>query len=141
MACIRDHGLASQGHPPKCGDPCPGACGQNAQCRVKQHSPFCTCLAGYEGDPFTGCSEIRDELYKNRSSRKIYSRRLFSREYDFWKTFSLTENQFSGRPIFTQFIPERLFAFLVGRPLVAPLSNRHRTTFGGPRPKIFVLVL
>ena len=92
MACIRDHGLASQGHPPKCGDPCPGACGQNAQCRVKQHSPFCTCLAGYEGDPFTGCSEIRDELYKNRSSRKFNSWRLFPREYDFPKTFSHTEN-------------------------------------------------
>ena len=34
----------------------------------------------------------REELYKNRSSRKIDSRRLFSREYDFQKTFSLTEN-------------------------------------------------
>ena len=34
----------------------------------------------------------RDELYKSRSSRKIDSRRLFSREYDFPTTFSLTEN-------------------------------------------------
>ena len=34
----------------------------------------------------------RDELYKNRSSRKIDSQRLFSREYDFPKIFSLTEN-------------------------------------------------
>ena len=32
----------------------------------------------------------RDELYKNMSSRKIDSWRLFSREYDFPKTFSLT---------------------------------------------------
>ena len=39
----------------------------------------------------------RDQLYKNRSSRKIDSQRLFSREYDFPKTFSLTENQFSGK--------------------------------------------
>ena len=45
-------------------------------------------------------SAYRDELYKNRSSRKIYSRRLFSREYDFPKTFSLTENQFSGKTYF-----------------------------------------
>ena len=35
---------------------------------------------------------LRDELYKNRSSRKIDSRRLILRKYDFPKTFSLTEN-------------------------------------------------
>ena len=39
----------------------------------------------------------RDELYKNRSSRKTDSRIVFSREYDFPKTFSLTENQSSGK--------------------------------------------
>ena len=44
--------------------------------------------------------EIRDELYKNRSSRKIDTRRLFSREHDFPKPFSLTENQFSGKTYF-----------------------------------------
>ena len=43
---------------------------------------------------------LRDELYKNRSSRKIDSRRLFSREYDFGKTFSLTENQFYRKTYF-----------------------------------------
>ena len=42
----------------------------------------------------------RDELYKYRSSRKIDSRRLFSRDYDFPKTYSLTENQFSGKTYF-----------------------------------------
>ena len=42
----------------------------------------------------------RDELYKDRSSRRINSRRLFSREQDFTKTFSLTENQFSGKTHF-----------------------------------------
>ena len=39
----------------------------------------------------------RDELYKVRFSRKIDSRTLFSREWDFPMTFSLTENQFSGK--------------------------------------------
>ena len=38
-----------------------------------------------------GGDKDRDELYKNKSSRKIDSRRLFSREYDFPETFSLTE--------------------------------------------------
>ena len=42
----------------------------------------------------------RDELYKNRSSQKIDSQRLFSGEYDFPRTFSLTENQFSRKTYF-----------------------------------------
>ena len=46
------------------------------------------------------------QLYKNRSSRKIDSQRLFSREYYFPKTFSPTELSFPGRPIFIQFVPE-----------------------------------
>ena len=36
-------------------------------------------------------------IVSNGSSRKINSRRLFSRECDFPKTFSLTEIQFSGK--------------------------------------------
>ena len=42
-------------------------------------------------------------MYKNKSSRKIDSRRLFSRKYDFMKTFSLTENQFSGKTFMYNF--------------------------------------
>ena len=37
------------------------------------------------------------QLCKSRSSRKIDSQILFSRELDFQKTLSLTENQFSGK--------------------------------------------
>ena len=40
------------------------------------------------------------QLYENRSSRKIDSRILFSRKWVFWKTFSLTENQFSREDLF-----------------------------------------
>ena len=36
----------------------------------------------------------------HRSSRKIDSQRLFSREYEFPKTFSLTENQFFREDLF-----------------------------------------
>ena len=46
-----------------------------------------------------------DELYKNRSSRKMDSRRLFSRENDFPKIFSLTENLFSGKTYFYTIAP------------------------------------
>lgn len=40
----------------KCRDPCPGSCGFNAECRVQNHIPICTCIIGYVGDPFTQCS-------------------------------------------------------------------------------------
>lgn len=39
----------------KCKDPCPGSCGVGAQCSVINHTPICTCLDGYIGDPFTSC--------------------------------------------------------------------------------------
>jgi len=42
----------------KCRDPCPGTCGQNAECHVVNHLPVCTCLNGYNGDPFKYCSVI-----------------------------------------------------------------------------------
>lgn len=48
LACIKE----------KCRDPCPGSCGVNAQCTVRNHNAVCTCLVGYEGDPTTQCSPI-----------------------------------------------------------------------------------
>ena len=39
----------------KCIDPCPGTCGINAQCNVRNHIATCRCLEGYVGDPFTSC--------------------------------------------------------------------------------------
>lgn len=47
-ACIRE----------KCTNPCKGICGRNAKCTVVNHNPFCTCLSGYEGDAFLGCTKI-----------------------------------------------------------------------------------
>lgn len=46
LACIQQ----------KCRDPCPGSCGSNAQCSVINHTPICSCLDGYIGDPFTSCA-------------------------------------------------------------------------------------
>lgn len=48
LACIQE----------KCRDPCPGSCGASAQCSVVNHTPICTCLDGYTGDPFTYCQPI-----------------------------------------------------------------------------------
>ena len=75
----------------------PGGC---RQCRNPSGTRTC------RRNPRSG--HCRDELYKNRSPRKIHSRRLFSREYDFPKTFSLTENQFSGKTYFYTIASRRL---------------------------------
>ena len=42
----------------KCVDPCPGACGLNAECTVDNHSPVCYCLNGYTGNPSRMCQKI-----------------------------------------------------------------------------------
>ena len=60
----------------------------------------------YTTRPCSMCVNWR-QLYKNKSSRKIDSQRLFSREYVCGKTFSLTENQFSGKTYFYTIHPCR----------------------------------
>lgn len=52
--CSRDQACMRN----KCRDPCPGTCGQNAECDVINHIPICSCPTGYEGDPFTACRII-----------------------------------------------------------------------------------
>ncbi|RZC36325.1 hypothetical protein BDFB_000154 [Asbolus verrucosus] len=47
-ACIRN----------KCTDPCPGTCGQNADCAVINHIPACTCIQGYKGNAFNQYQRI-----------------------------------------------------------------------------------
>lgn len=42
----------------KCIDPCSGQCGQNTKCQVINHSPICTCIEQYTGDPFSRCYPI-----------------------------------------------------------------------------------
>jgi hypothetical protein len=42
----------------KCQDPCPGTCGQNADCQVVNHLPSCTCQPGFTGDPFRFCNNL-----------------------------------------------------------------------------------
>lgn len=49
----------------RCIDPCPGSCGFSAICNVVNHSPVCSCLSGYTGDPFSGCHPVPS---KKRSS-------------------------------------------------------------------------
>ena len=39
----------------KCTNPCSGACGDNADCRVENHKAICSCPKGYTGHPFDRC--------------------------------------------------------------------------------------
>lgn len=48
-ACVRN----------KCVDPCPGICGENAQCLVHNHIPMCSCLNGMVGNAFVRCSVLQ----------------------------------------------------------------------------------
>ena len=48
MACVAQ----------RCRDPCPGVCGENAECRVVNHNPICNCARGFTGDPFIRCQPI-----------------------------------------------------------------------------------
>lgn len=57
--CARNRACANQ----KCIDPCPGACGVNAQCRVVNHNPICSCINRYTGNPLVNCHPIgKDRL-------------------------------------------------------------------------------
>lgn len=58
----------------KCQDPCPGVCGQNANCEVINHSPICSCRSGYTGDPFTRCFRIpRKKFSAQRAAALFFS--------------------------------------------------------------------
>lgn len=42
----------------KCRDPCPGLCGNNAECRVVNHFATCYCPQGHTGNPLESCKVI-----------------------------------------------------------------------------------
>lgn len=50
-ACIRN----------KCLDPCPGTCGENAECITVNHVPSCSCSEGLTGNPFVACKKIESK--------------------------------------------------------------------------------
>lgn len=44
-----------------CTNPCDGACGVYADCKLKNSKPVCSCLPTYIGDPKTGCRHECEE--------------------------------------------------------------------------------
>lgn len=65
--CSYDKACVNQ----KCVDPCPGVCGSNAECRVNNHSPICSCSHGYTGNAFTRCYPIPEQPRKHPSSHFV----------------------------------------------------------------------
>jgi hypothetical protein len=55
----------------KCINPCPGLCGDNAECRVVNHSPVCSCIQGFTGDAFSNCRP-KPVIGKNFNSDDIF---------------------------------------------------------------------
>lgn len=49
----------------KCVDPCIGACGLNAECKVSHHAPTCYCLPGYTGSALLSCHKIEFDPSKS----------------------------------------------------------------------------
>lgn len=54
----------------KCISPCAGACDLNAECKVINHLPVCTCLPGFTGNPLLSCQ--RKPPNSKKSFRRIY---------------------------------------------------------------------
>lgn len=56
--CARHEACINQ----KCVDPCLGTCGINAQCKVINHNPICSCPSHYTGNPFIRCEHLRKNM-------------------------------------------------------------------------------
>lgn len=68
--CSTDMACTNQ----KCISPCPGACGLNSHCTVRNHSPVCSCKPGFMGDPFTRCLPIKSKIYFKKLSSLLWTR-------------------------------------------------------------------
>ena len=68
----------------KCQDPCPGLCGFNAYCRVRNHVPICVCNQGYIGDPFSSCRRPTSKMISK--SQKSF-RQLSKISPAWWSAF------------------------------------------------------
>lgn len=72
--CSLDKACVNQ----KCVDPCPGVCGLNAKCVVKNHSPICSCDLTYTGDPFTRCYILPRKNYPCIFLKRVKKNKIFS---------------------------------------------------------------
>lgn len=55
----------------KCVDPCAGACGLHANCKVINHNAVCYCSPRYTGDPFNRCRPVAIGIEASRSGEEM----------------------------------------------------------------------
>lgn len=58
----------------RCQDPCVGSCGFNARCITQNHQPICSCIDGYDGDPYASCTPRQSEYRQTFYSFSFFSR-------------------------------------------------------------------
>ena len=85
--CPRDKGCKQN----KCVDPCAATCGLNAQCRVSNHIPVCTCVQGFNGDPYSSCKPI-PAICKHRVTKilihsSVHTHSFFEKVYKWLTNF------------------------------------------------------
>jgi len=66
--CPQDKACVRQ----KCSDPCQDVCGSNADCRVIQHAPICSCRPGFTGDAFSRCLPMPRKIFPYRMHHTIW---------------------------------------------------------------------
>ena len=82
----------------KCVDPCPGTCGSNSDCRVVNHSPICSCAAGFTGNAFDNCRPVPAVGKMNDPS--TFPLRLVSRYFLFHTILKEPSGQISASDFF-----------------------------------------
>lgn len=65
----------------KCKDPCPGVCGINAVCTVRNHAPNCFCDNGYTGNPSVSCNRLEISKFIASLFERSLSENFFSFKY------------------------------------------------------------
>lgn len=75
LACINN----------KCKDPCPGSCGELAECRVVSHTARCLCPPGYSGDALIRCNVIQCEYIESSWNKSL---RITCNQLLLWFFFS-----------------------------------------------------
>jgi hypothetical protein len=68
----------------RCSDPCSNVCGNDASCKVINHSPICSCTPPLTGDPFVRCYKQQSEILYSLVFKQ-YLTLLFLKQYQSYK--------------------------------------------------------
>lgn len=92
----------------QCQDPCVGSCGFNARCTTQNHQPICSCIEGYEGDPYASCTPSQSK-YKYFSYFPSVILHLFNFMRDLISTNEKLSNRFHIEAFHTFYYTRKFF--------------------------------